>query len=63
MPWIRAIYRAETEELARTRLDEFEAEWGRRYPVIRQAWRWNWDHMVPWRACVTAGVIFPRSAV
>src|SRR5512132_4197124 len=33
MPWIRAIYRAETEDLARARLDDFEAEWGRRYPA------------------------------
>jgi hypothetical protein len=33
-PWIRAIYRAETEEPARARLDDFEAEWGRRYPAI-----------------------------
>ena len=47
MPWIRAIYRAETEELARGRLDAFEAEWGRRYPAIGQAWRRNWDYVVP----------------
>jgi len=50
MPWIRAIYRAETEELARARLDDFEAEWGRRYPAIGQAWRRNWDYVVPFFA-------------
>ncbi len=31
VPWIRAIYFTETEELAHFRLDAFEAEWGRRY--------------------------------
>jgi putative transposase len=50
MPAIRAIYRAETEELARARLDEFEAEWGRRYPAIGQAWRRHWEHVVPFFA-------------
>ena len=50
MPWIRAIYRAETEELACARLDDFEAEWGRRYPAIGQAWRRNWDYVVPFFA-------------
>jgi transposase-like protein len=50
MPWIRAIYRAETEELARARLDDVEAEWGRRYPAIGQAWRRNWDYVVPFFA-------------
>ena len=50
MPWIRAIYRAETEELARARLDDFEAEWGRRYPAIGHAWRRNWDYVVPFFA-------------
>src|SRR5512134_2855093 len=50
MPWIRAIYRAETEDLARPRLDDFEAEWGRRYPAIGQAWRRNWDYVVPFFA-------------
>ncbi len=33
MPSIKAIYRAETEEMARARLDEFEALWGKRYPA------------------------------
>ena len=50
MPAIRAIYRAETEELAHARLDEFEAEWGRRYPAIGQAWRRHWEHVVPFFA-------------
>jgi hypothetical protein len=29
------------------RLKEFEAEWGKRYPSIGQAWRGAWEHVVP----------------
>ena len=47
LPAIKAIYRAETAEVARQRLEEFEAEWGKRYPAIGQAWRRNWEHVVP----------------
>jgi transposase-like protein len=39
LPSIRAIYRAENADAALRRLDEFEAEWGKRYPAIGQAWR------------------------
>ena len=31
----------------RCRLDDFEAEWGKRYPAIGQAWRRAWEHVVP----------------
>jgi putative transposase len=50
MPSIRAIYRAETEELARARLDEFEALRGKRYPEIGQIWRRQWEQVVPFFA-------------
>ena len=39
MPDLKAIYRAETAEAAAAELDAFEAEWGKRYPAIGQAWR------------------------
>ncbi|HET8777660.1 MAG TPA: IS256 family transposase [Candidatus Limnocylindria bacterium] len=47
MPAIKAIYRAESEEMAQVRLDEFEAEWGKRYPAVGEAWRRHWEHVVP----------------
>jgi putative transposase len=47
---IKAIYKAETEELARQKLDEFEAEWSKQYPAIGQAWRRHWEHVVPFFA-------------
>jgi putative transposase len=46
-PAIKAIYRAETVEAAEARLDEFEAEWGARYPAIAPSWRRAWEHVVP----------------
>ena len=39
LPWIKAIYRTETADIALVRLEEFEAEWAQRYPAIGQAWR------------------------
>ena len=39
LPALRAIYRAETAELAELRLGDFEAEWGNKYPAIGPAWR------------------------
>jgi len=39
MPALRAIYRAETAEVAELRLGDFEAEWGKKYPAIGPAWR------------------------
>ena len=50
MPAIKAIYRAENADMALVRLEEFEAEWGKRYPAISQAWRRAWEHVVPFFA-------------
>lgn len=49
---IKAIYRAETADLALVRLEEFEAEWGKRYPAIGQAWRRAWEHVSPFRKMI-----------
>jgi len=41
---IKAIYRAETAELALERLEEFEqSAWGRKYPAIAASWRRHWS--------------------
>ena len=50
MPSLKAIYRAEAADIARTRLEEFEAEWGKRYPAIGSIWRRAWEHVVPFFA-------------
>jgi putative transposase len=50
MPALKKIYRAESADAAAKRLDEFEAEWGKRYPTIAQIWRRNWEHVIPFFA-------------
>ncbi|MCP4385280.1 MAG: IS256 family transposase [Hyphomicrobiales bacterium] len=50
LPAIKAIYRAENADMALVRLEEFEAEWGKRYPAIGQIWRRAWEHVVPFFA-------------
>src|SRR5437870_2124141 len=37
-------------DMALVRLEEFEAEWGKRYPAIGAAWRRAWEHVVPFFA-------------
>ena len=54
MPSIRAIYQAENADMALIRLEEFEAEWGKRYPAIGQAWRRAWEHVIPFFAFAPA---------
>src|ERR1700761_8057047 len=50
LPSIKAIYRAENADMALLRLEEFEAEWGKRYPAIGQMWRRAWDNVIPFFA-------------
>lgn len=50
MPSIKAIYHAGNADAALQRLEDFEAEWGKRYPAIGQAWRRAWEHVVPFFA-------------
>ena len=50
LPAIKAIYRAETADIALLRIEEFEAEWGKRYPAVGAAWRRAWDYVVPFFA-------------
>jgi transposase-like protein len=45
-----AIYPAKAADIALTRLEKFEAEWGTCYPAIRQLWRRAWEHVVPFFA-------------
>src|SRR5882757_470091 len=50
MPALRAVYRAETAEIAEHRLGDFEAEWGKKYPAIGLAWRRAWNEVTPFFA-------------
>lgn len=42
---LRVIYNADSEPSARERLDAFELEWGKRFPMIVRSWRANWDQL------------------
>ena len=65
LPSIKAIYRAETADMALVRLEEFEAQWGKRYPAIGQIWRRAWEHVVPFFAFAPAirKMIYTTNAV
>ena len=65
LPSIKAIYRAETADMALVRLEEFEAQWGKRYPAIGQIWRRAWEHVVPFFAFAPAirTMIYTTNAV
>jgi putative transposase len=65
LPAIKAIYRAETADVALARLEAFEAEWGKRYPAIGPIWRRAWQQVVPFFAFAPAirKMIYTTNAV
>ena len=65
IPDLKAIYRAETAEMAGAELEVFEVQWGKRYPAIGQAWRRAWEYVVPLFAFPPAirKVIYTTNAV
>lgn len=42
---LRSIYSAPTEDGALLALDDFENEWGRKYPHVVSSWRRNWPEL------------------
>lgn len=44
---LKTVYRAETIDAAADALDDFELEWGDRYPAIVDLWRRNWERFTP----------------
>ena len=44
---LRLIYTAVSEDAAAEALDEFDTEWGKRYPAIVGLWRDAWEVFVP----------------
>ena len=47
---LRPVYRAANADAALSQLEAFEAAWGDRYPMIGQAWRARWEHIIPFLA-------------
>jgi putative transposase len=42
---LRRIYSAPTQEAAEQALDDFEAKWGERFPMVVKSWRSNWTNL------------------
>ena len=47
---LRPIYTAANAEQAASELERFDETWGARYPMIGQAWRRDWDCIIPFLA-------------
>lgn len=62
---LKTIYRAETIDAAADALDDFELEWGDRYPAIVDLWRRNWERFMPFLAFDPAirKVIYTTNAI
>ena len=44
---LKKIYSSSTVELAADALDNFELNWGDKYPVVVKSWRTNWEKITP----------------
>lgn len=42
---LKPVYKAPTEETSLMALDEFEAQWGKKYPLAVKSWRVNWNEL------------------
>ena len=48
---LKAIYGAETAEMGAKRLEEFaESPYGKKFPMITESWRRNWEQVIPFYA-------------
>lgn len=66
VPALRMIYRAKDAEAGMAALEAFEAGfWGQKYPAIAQAWRRNWDRVIPFFAFPEAvrKIIYTTNAI
>ena len=42
---LKKVYRATTKSIAEDMLDELDAKWGEKYPVVIMSWRNNWEEL------------------
>ena len=47
---LRPVYTAANADAALVELQRFDETWGGRYPMIAEAWRRDWEHIVPFLA-------------
>jgi putative transposase len=44
---LRPVYTAPNADAALAELERFDETWGQRYPMIAEAWRRDWEHIIP----------------
>ena len=44
---LKLVYKADTEDLALTALEDLEEKWGKKYPTAIRIWKDNWDVISP----------------
>lgn len=42
---LKKVYKAATKDLAEQRLNDLDAAWGKKYPVVIKSWRVNWEEL------------------
>ena len=42
---LKQVYRAVTKQLAEQKLNDLEAAWGKKYPLVIKSWRVNWEEL------------------
>jgi len=47
---LKPIYQAASVSAAETALDQFELNWGKRYPAMIKSWRQAWEEFIPFLA-------------
>jgi putative transposase len=47
---LKPVYAATNIEAAGAAMDDFELEWGDRYPAVVELWRRNWERFIPFLA-------------
>ena len=62
---LKRIYQAVDDEEAAKALDEFEGEWGAKYPSIAPSWRRAWQEVIPFFAFPPAvrKIIYTTNAI
>jgi putative transposase len=47
MPDLRRVYSAPNADEAERQLEQFDEQWGVKYPMVAQAWRARWEYVIP----------------
>jgi putative transposase len=42
---LKQVYKAATKDLAEQRLNDLDAAWGKKYPIVIKSWRANWEEL------------------